>query len=234
MNDDTSGFDTAPATLAPPDADLSPAPARQPFHWQLLQFASTYLPVMLMALLALGTWWLVKNTVQPGDDRPPTPPRHEPDYVMNDFSVQRYSPAGTLEAQIEGGKLRHYPDDDTLEIDDVRLRMVEPDGRVSVGSANQAITDDSGSEVQLLGDARLLREGLGDDPAIQFRGDFLHAFVDERRVTSNKPVAVTQGGTVLRADGMQYTHEDGVVRLQGRTRAIIEPRERRAPPAPRP
>ena len=223
---DTS-FDTAPATLAPPDADLSPAPARQPWHWQVLQFASTYLPVMLMAVLAVGTWWLVKNTVQPVDERPPAPPRHEPDYVMNGFSVQRYTAAGTLEAQLEGKVLRHYPDTDTIEIDNIRLRTIEEDGRASVATALHGLSDAAGTDVQLMGQADIQREGVGAEPPIHFRSDYLHAFIEQKRVSSDKPVVVTQGGTVLRADGMDYTHSDGVVRLQGRTRAVIEPRERK-------
>ena len=48
---------------------------------------SLYLPVLLTGLLAMGTWWLVRNAPVL---RPPTTegaPRHEPDYSMKGFSV---------------------------------------------------------------------------------------------------------------------------------------------------
>ena len=71
-----------------------------------------------MALLALGTWWLVRNTPRARRAaRRPAPPRHEPDYSMRGFTVQRFAPDGALRVQIEGDALRHYPDTDTLEID---------------------------------------------------------------------------------------------------------------------
>ena len=54
--------------------------------------------------------------------RAAAPPRHEPDYVMTGFVVQRFAADGTLRTQIEGDTLRHYPDDDTLEIDVARIR----------------------------------------------------------------------------------------------------------------
>jgi len=215
--------DTQPS-LAPPAVDPAPAPARQPWHWQLLQLASTYLPVMLMALLAVGTWWLVKNTAPVVDERPVAAPRHEPDYRMHNFSVQRYTPAGTLEAQIEGSELRHYPDDDTVEVDQVRLRAIDEEGRASVATARQALTNGGATEVQLLGQAELVREADAKEAAIHFRSEYLHAFLDTERVFTNKPVTVTQGGTELRADGMEYTHQDGVIRFSGRTRAVFEPR----------
>ena len=219
--------DTSPNPLAPPEADLSPAPQKQPWTWQLGQMASAYLPVMLMALLAIGTWWLVKNTVPPSDDRPIVAPRHEPDYEMRHFSVQRYTPAGTLEAQIEGEALRHYPDTDTLEIDNVRLRAIDNENRTSVATAHHAITNSEATEVQLIGQAEVVREASATEAAIYFRSEFLHAFLEAERVFSNKPVVVTQGGTEVRAEGMEYTHSDGMIRFTGRARAVFDPRPSR-------
>jgi len=216
--------DTVPNSLAPPEAHLSPAPQKQPWTWQLAQITSSYLPVILMALLAAGTWWLVKNTAPQSEERPAVAPRHEPDYEMHHFSVQRYTPAGSLEAQIEGETLRHYPDTDTLEIDNVRLRAIDEENRRTVATARQAVTNGDATEVRLMGQAEVVREATSDEAAIHFRSEFLHAFLDAKRVLSNKPVVVTQGGTEVRADGMEYTHADGVIRFSGRSRAVFDPR----------
>lgn len=217
-------MDTAPNTLAPPEADLSPPRQSQPWQWQLVQVASTYLPVMLMALLAVGTWWLVKNTGGPSDERPVVAPRHEPDYEMHHFAVQRYTPTGALQAQIEGEVLRHYPDTDTLEIDNVRLRTVDEQSRVSVATARHALTNTGATEVHLLGEARVLQEATDTAAAIDFRSETLHAFLEQERVYSDKPVVVTQGATEVHADGMEYTHSDGVIRFTGRARAVFAPK----------
>lgn len=217
-------MDTAPSTLAPPTADPTPPPQRQPLHWQLLQIASAYLPVLLMALLAMGTWWLVKNTGPIGDDRPAAAPRHEPDYEMRNFSVQRYRPSGALDTQLEGEALRHYPDTDTLEIDNVRLRAVDNAGRTTAATARHALSSGDATEVKLIGQAEVVREATDTQAPIRFRSEFLHAFLDEERVVSDKPVVVTQGATEVRAGGMEYTHADGVIRFNGRTRAVFAPR----------
>ena len=73
-----------------------------------------------------------EHAAWPARRRVAAPLRHEPDYTMRDFSVQRFSADGPLRAQIEGDALRHYPDTDTLEIDNARLRAVGPDGRVTL------------------------------------------------------------------------------------------------------
>ena len=90
---------------------------------------------MLMALLAAGTWWLVRNAPTFEPPRAAPPPRHEPDYVMRGFVVQRFAADGALRTQIEGDTLRHYPDTDTLEIDQARIRSVADDGARDAGHA---------------------------------------------------------------------------------------------------
>jgi lipopolysaccharide export system protein LptC len=48
---------------------------------------------------------------------------------MTHFMVRRFAPDGTMRAQIEGDTMRHYPDTDTLEIDNVRCAPSRPTGR---------------------------------------------------------------------------------------------------------
>jgi lipopolysaccharide export system protein LptC len=214
--------------LGPPPAAVQP-PRRValPWHLRVLELLGAYLPVLLMALLALGTWWLVKNTPLPEAERAAVPPRHEPDYTMSDFRVQRFAADGAMRVQIEGARMRHYPDDDTLEIDLPRIRAVATDGRVTLASAQRALANGDGSEIQLIGAARVLRERLGTQEAIEFRGEFLHAFRDGERVRSHLPVVVRQGTSELRADSMEYDNLARVVDLKGRTRAVFDP-----PPRP--
>ena len=223
--------ETAPMpdmALAPP----VPQAERQRLPWtsRVVDTVSTYLPVLLMAVLALGTWWLVKNTPVLDNERQVAPPRHEPDYTMRQFTVQRFAAAGALRVQIEGDELRHYPDNDTLEIDNPRIRATGPDGRITLASAKHALSNGDGSEVQLSGAARVVREAHDDDEALEFRGEFLHAFLATERVRSHLPVIVTQGATEIRADGMSYDNLSRIVEFKGRVRAVLSPTANRKNP----
>ncbi len=213
------------ATVAPsPSAPPSSTSAEQPWHWRLLEMVSSYLPLLLMALLALGTWWLVKNTPVADAERVAAPLRHEPDYEMRNFSVQRFAAEGPLRAQIEGDALRHYPDTDTVEIDNVRVRAIGADGRITYASARRGIANGAGTEVQLLGGAQVVSEATTTSAAIDFRGEFLHAFLDTERVRSHLPVTVTHGDTQVYADGMEYSHLDRLITFNGRMRASFLPK----------
>lgn len=196
-------------------------PRRQPWHWRVAETVSAYLPLLLMALLALATWWLVDNTPLPPVDRPAAAPRHEPDYTMQSFTLQRYDAAGRLVAQVEGEQLRHYPDDDTLEIDTVRLRAIGDDGSVTVATARRGLAKGDGSEVELLGGARVESVG-GSRAPVQFEGERLRALIDEERVLSPLPVRAIIGNNEIRAAGLDYDRKTQQARLQGPMRGRFD------------
>ena len=199
--------------------------------WRLRDLLSAYLPVLVMALLALGTWWLVKNTPVPGPERPAVAPRHEPDYTMHGFSLQRFTPEGRLRLNIEGQVMRHYPDTDTVEIDSALMHGYSADGRVTEARARRAISNSDGSEVQLLGDAQIIsRGGDGSDP-IQFNGEFLHAFLQTERLRSHLPVVVRRAGGEIHAEGFDYDNVQRLVHYKGRVQAMYPPAPRPAPKA---
>ena len=188
---------------------------------RLLDIVSAYLPLLLMALLALGTWWLVKNTPLFETERAQAPLRHEPDYTMAQFTVQRFAPNGAMRVQIEGDLMRHYPDTDTLEIDNPRIRALAPDGRVTVATARTALSNGDGSEVQLRGGAHVVRAAGPNDELIEFRGEFMHYFVNTERVVSHLPVVMRQGRTEIRADTFAFDNLTRVVDFKGRVRAVL-------------
>ena len=216
-----------PALLATPHGATLGEPMRHgAVAWprRAADALSAYLPLLLMALLALGSWWLVKNTPLPEAARPEAPLRHLPDYTMTRFTVQRFGADGALRTQIEGDVLRHFPDTDTLEIDNPRIRATAPNGGVTTASAKAALSNGDGSEVQLSGGARVLRQPAGaaeGADGLEFRGEFLHAFLNTEQLRSHLPVTVTRGATQLRADSMEYDNLDRVVQLKGRVRATF-------------
>jgi lipopolysaccharide export system protein LptC len=173
--------------------DGAPRWSGQPWHARLLDTLSSYLSLLMMALLALGSWWLVTNTPPVEAPRIKAPLTHEPDYTMREFLVQRFTPQGTLRAQIEGDTLRHYPDTDTFEVDNPKVRAWAADGGVTDASAKRALSNADASEVQLFGDARVTRLPTATDEGLTFRGEFLHAFLKTERVRSDQPVTFTRG-----------------------------------------
>lgn len=187
-----------------------------------------YLPGVLITLLALGTWWLARNTPMLGPLAAAAQVKHEPDYFLRNFAVKNFDPSGQLQSEVAGKEARHFPDTDVLEIDNARIRSFKQ-GRLTTATSNRAYSNGDGSQVQLVGNAVVVREASTNaqgaaQPRMEFRGEFLHAFLNTERVVSTKPVTITRGNDQFTADALQYDNLDRVVSLQGRVKGILMPR----------
>jgi lipopolysaccharide export system protein LptC len=147
---------------------------------------------------------------------------------MRKFAVKTFDAEGRLKSEVSGGEARHFPDTDTLEIDQVHIRSFNEQGRLTTATARQAITNGDASEVQLIGNARVVRGALPDkngqlQPGMTFAGEFLHAFMNTERVKSHKPVELTRGKDRFTADSMDFDNLDRVMLLTGRVRGQLVP-----------
>ena len=194
---------------------------------RLREGLSNYLPLLLMALLAGGTWWLVKNTPQNDGAAPEKVLRHEPDYSMRGFTLTRFAPDGRLTVRVEGDVLRHFPDTDRLEIDGARFHAGAPDGRITRAHAKQAVANGDVTEVQLIGAAHVQAD-LGAGGQLLLDSEFLHAFVRFERLRTHLPVVVKRNGHVTTAAGLDYDHLNQQLRLDGPLRSVLPPGGQRA------
>ncbi|MEY4364456.1 MAG: hypothetical protein RLZZ24_1808 [Pseudomonadota bacterium] len=190
-----------------------------------------YLPVVLMALLAMVSYWLVRNAPQMAALEMQAEPRHVPDYFMQDFSVRVFDADGKLKSELTGKKGRHFPDTDTVEIDQVYVRTFNHEGRVTTATAKRGLTNADGTEVQLFGNAVIVREPFMHKgqvlPEQELRSEFLHLFADTEAIRTHLPVELWRGKQDrFVADSMDYDNLARVVRLKGRVRGDIQPRKR--------
>jgi lipopolysaccharide export system protein LptC len=199
--------------------------ARAPVPWgvRVRDVLTAYLPLLLMVLLALGTWWLVKNSPQPIKAREPAAARADPDYTMNGFEVQRFARDGRLKLRLEGRQLRHFPDTDRTEIDEVTIRAYAPDGRETVSTARRALANGDATEVQLLGGAQVRSRTPAGEP-VAIDSEFLHLFTDTERVRTHLPVQVRVGPNDLRAGGLDFDNLAQLLELKPPMRGVFAPR----------
>lgn len=215
-------------TTAPP---AWPVSSMQRLWRQLLRLwdsVSIYLPLVMMGALALGTYWLQRNTPVFSQVDAVKEVRHATDYFMRNFTVKNFDDAGLLKSQVTGVEARHYPDTETLEIDQGRIRSVNSEGRLTTSTANRVLSNGDGSELQLIGNARVVREGVKntagqDTPGVQFSGEFLHVFINDERVKSHKPVVLTRGKDQFSGDTLAYDNLTGVADLKGRVKGVLTP-----------
>ena len=68
-----------------------------------------YLPLFLFAILALGSWWLVRSVPElmpPGID---PQLRQDPDFRLDQFTVKSFDATGRLTREVSGQSATHFP-----------------------------------------------------------------------------------------------------------------------------
>lgn len=198
---------------------------------RMLDRLAVYLPLVLMGLMAMTSYWLVRNTPKLSDIEAETAPRHEPDYYMRDFSVKVFETDGRLKSVIVGTEGRHYPDTDTLEIDQPRIRILGAEGSVTTATAARGLINADGSEVQLFEKAVVVREATVNvkgisTPRSELQSDFLHFFANTEQVKSHLPVVMIRGsGDRFTGDGVGFDNLGRTMEINGRVRGVLQPRK---------
>jgi lipopolysaccharide export system protein LptC len=184
-----------------------------------------------MGLMAMTTYWLLRNVPVSPEATPEVAPRHVPDYFMRDFSVKVFGANGKLKSEVVGKEGRHYPDTDTLEIDEPRIRILNSEGQLTTAVAKRGLINADGSEAQLFDKAVVVREATTNKqgaslPRTELQSDFLHLFSNTEEVRSHLPVVLLQGeGNRFTGDGLSYDNLGQVIQLTGRVRGTLPPRQ---------
>jgi lipopolysaccharide export system protein LptC len=182
-----------------------------------------YLPVLLMAALAMGSYWIVKSAPEPEPAPAARPVVHEPDYFMRRFSMRAYHPTGSLRSEVVGQELRHYPDTRTLEVDHPRILATEADGSRTQATAQHLWANAEQTEFVLNTNAHVERSGQspGARDRLRFESHQLRLDTVQRVIESPMPVLLLRGANQITANSMHYNGQTGIAQFNGQVRATL-------------
>ena len=180
-------------------------------------YATSMFPLFMLLLLAALTFWL-SQVIQSQSPRGPL--RHDPDYWAERFEVRRFDIQGKLQHTLVAEKLVHYPDDDTAIVTEPHLTYHQSP-RVEIFSRTGYIGRD-GKEVDLVDDVKVIRHGATDDlPPTVLESRTLKVFPDEEKASTNDPVILTRGASILHGTGLETDNSTGITVLHGRVTGIL-------------
>ena len=137
-------------------------------------------------LLALQAQRMLRPTADPT-------PRHEPDYFVEGVKVLKVNKAGEPSLRIEATRLRHYPDNDTLEFDNPRVLTLTADrpaleivAETGVGPGAAARAPNSAATSSSSARRRAERE-------TDQRTDQATVLLDEKIIETDRPVEMDLG-----------------------------------------
>ena len=179
-------------------------------------------PLALMGALALLSFYL-ERAVRDEEGTVPIR-RHDPDYIVSNFTATTYNPVGASESMLSAAKMIHYPDDDSTELVEPRLVQTKPDeARVTVRAERGALSRD-GDEVFLWDSVLLTREADRGRGEARLTTSFLHVVRDKSLALTDREVLMEEGTRSLAGRGMEYNYDTGQMILRGNVRGRFEPK----------
>lgn len=192
---------------------------------------SVYAPLMLLGLLAFISYWMVRSTPGLGEIQEDAVQRHVPDYFMQDFSVRVYDAQGKLKNEIKGVEGKHFPDTDTIEVIQPRVRTFSLKGDLTTAVADKGIITGDGTQVQLIENAVIVRNtSRGESHREEIKSDFLHLFIDTETIRTHLPVEIVRGeNDHFTSDSMVYDNLARTMQMTGRVKGVLTPGKKKAP-----
>ncbi|MGH8379094.1 MAG: LPS export ABC transporter periplasmic protein LptC [Gammaproteobacteria bacterium] len=176
-----------------------------------------WLLILILALAAGGTWWLLRQVTPPTPQKP-VPATHTPDYYFTDATVTTLNQQGKPEAIMTSPRMLHHPDDDSVEVFTPRIEYFVTSGPPWQVRADHGLLPSGGKLVELDGHVQMQRLGVNGGPPLVINTDKINVDLDTNIATTSDPVEILQGKSRMTGVGMQAYMNDNRLLLQNDVR----------------
>jgi lipopolysaccharide export system protein LptC len=188
---------------------------------RLLEFLRAWSALLPLLALLAGTYWLSQQVLP----LPPVPDykaRHDPDYIVNNFSAVTLGEGGDPRFLLAAQKMEHYPDDDTTHLVEPRLTSPYRDKPPVHISADQGEVSHNGGEVFLRDNVQVVRDASAKQSEMKVSTSYLHVVPDDETADTDRAVAITEARGVTTAVGMKLESKARVLKLLSKVRSQYE------------
>ncbi|TDY01090.1 LPS export ABC transporter periplasmic protein LptC [Thiohalophilus thiocyanatoxydans] len=187
-----------------------------------LQVITIILLVILIG--AFSNWLLTDLDTQPRVISREV--RHDPDYYLENFTATSMGENGVAKHRLVADYLEHYPDDDSVVIQQLTLDLFRQDLPPWTAQANQGVVYEQGERVELSGEVELHRPATDHDEALTLLTEKLTVYPQREYAETDAAVTITSDSSETRAIGMQLDVAQGLLELLSDTRGtyVINPR----------
>lgn len=186
----------------------------------------------VLALLASLTLW-IEHVVQPPVPKPDGSSRHDPDYILNNFSTLKTDKNGNLRHGLAAEEMRHFPDDDSTLLKRPRFTQFAADKPVTKIEGERGHVTSDGKNVYFMDNVKVVRGATRQKGELTVLTDYLHIIPDEDIAKTDRPVTILQAPkTVIHGTGMLYNKKQGTLQLYSKVRVHYEkPASKRPAPS---
>lgn len=180
--------------------------------------------VLIPLLLLLGAIYWLSQQVEPLPVKPDNSMRHDPDFMINQFTATMLNVQGKPQYVMSARKLIHYPDDNSTHVEAPTLSSFEPDKPPLHIYADKGMMSGKGDEVFLHENVKIVRAASTDQSEMTFTTSYLHVIPDLGLAETDQPVMLVDERNIVRAIGMKFDSKAHIVKLLAQVRSQHVPK----------
>lgn len=191
--------------------------ANRPTARTMKYWPSQFLPLVLLVVLALLSFWLrqAAEQVSPVEAKAPA---HIPDAIGKDVVARRYDVNGELRYRLTSPHLEHFPDDDSTELRSPILVSYRQEAQPITLSAEHARVTAKGEHVLLTENVRIVRPASNERSELVARTQELTVLPEQGLAHTQRPVDIRQGNSWVTGVGMHIDNNNATMTLESNVR----------------
>lgn len=182
----------------------------------------SWLPLLPLLLLLAATYWL-NLQVQSPDSAATKGLRHDPDYMIDNFTATTLDGQGKIRFVMSAKKMLHYPDDDTTHLEAPRLASLTAEYPPVRMSALNGEISRKGDDIFLRNDVIIVRPEYANRSEMTFSTNYLHVLPNKDMVITDQPVTMIDARTRLNAVGMELDNKSRTIKFLSQVKTTYVP-----------
>jgi lipopolysaccharide export system protein LptC len=179
--------------------------------------------IMILVGLGMLSYFLAQQAERLARPSAPRAVTHEPDYFVDRLRLLKANAAGDPAVRVEASRMRHFPDNLTIEFDRPHI-VTLTEGRPEIKvTAERGRSPETGEKTDLSGDVRIVRDADGQQQALVVLTEAATVLIEEKVVLTDQPVAITMGPNRLNGVGMRLDSQSRQLQVDSQVRGHIAP-----------
>lgn len=184
------------------------------------RWSSQLFAILLLGFLAALSFWL-QSTIDLPEGKRDGKLRHDPDTVVERFTVRRLNAEGLLQYRLTAPHMLHFPDDDSSLITEPRIIYFRPQAPDMTIRGKLAHVTENGETVFFRDDVVATRAATSDRPELVARMPDLTVKPDDGIAYTASPVEITQATSWMKGVGMHIDNNESTFALQSQVTGLL-------------
>jgi lipopolysaccharide export system protein LptC len=182
-----------------------------------------------MGTITLATFWLVEKNTPVEKSAVARIRLHEPDYIIKEGTLSALNEQGNTKYRILGNKVTHYDDDASIDIENPRMRLFQPDKAPVTVKANTGHLDGDLTILELFDNASIFRPAQAATPTepatlrMLASSSYFKVPINDDIIQTDRPITLEQGMSIMNStEGGTFDNVQQKMTLSGQVKGRIE------------